>query len=151
MKRDSQLKNDVVVVDIYRCDPATKHKLPLYLSKIRAGFPSPADDYVDKKLDLNEYVVKHPAATFFVKVKGDSMINAGILPGSILVVDRSLEAQSNKIVVAVLDGEFTVKRLKKSRNKIVLLSENSNYDPIEITPDRDFAIWGVVTHVFHSL
>jgi DNA polymerase V len=151
MPKETKVKGDGEVVEIFRCDPSTKRPLPLYLSKIRAGFPSPADDYVDKKLDLNEYVIKHPAATFFVKVKGDSMINAGILPGSILVVDRSLEARSNKIVVAVLDGEFTVKRLKKSRHKIILLSENAEYPPIEVTPEREFDIWGVVTHVLHTL
>ena len=144
-------KDDLIIVDILGCETVTKRKLPLYLSKIRAGFPSPADDYIDRKLDLNEYIVKHPASTFFVKVKGDSMVNAGILSGCILVVDRSLEATNNKIVVAVLDGEFVVKRMKKSRGKVVLFSENPDYQPIEITPDREFSLWGVVTYVIHAL
>ncbi|MBU4333428.1 MAG: translesion error-prone DNA polymerase V autoproteolytic subunit [Candidatus Omnitrophica bacterium] len=137
--------------EIFSFEARTKVKLPLYVSTIKAGFPSPADDYLDKKLDLNEHLIKHPAATFFVKVAGDSMINAGIFPDDILIVDRSLEARNNKIIVAILDGEFTVKRLKKYRGKISLVSENPNYEPIEVTEDRDFDVWGVVTNVIHSV
>ncbi|MDE2028645.1 MAG: translesion error-prone DNA polymerase V autoproteolytic subunit [Candidatus Omnitrophica bacterium] len=126
-------------------------KLPLFLSRIKAGFPSAADDYLDKNLDLNEYLIKHPAATFFVKVKGDSMTGAGISSGDILIVDRSVEAKGGKIVVAVLNGEFTVKRLQKRKDRVILLAENPEYEAIEVTPGMDFEIWGVVMHVIHSV
>ena len=136
---------------IYKYDVKAKRQLPLFLSKIRAGFPSPADDYLDKKLDLNEYLIKHPAATFFVKVKGDSMIKAGINSGDILVVDRSLEPRDKKVVVAILNGEFTVKRVRKMKDKLYLVSENDDYSPIEIKEGAEFEIWGVVAHVIHSV
>jgi DNA polymerase V len=121
------------------------------LSRIRAGFPSPADDYLDKKLDLNEHLIKHPASTFFVKVKGDSMVKAGILSGDILIVDRSLEPKDKSVVVAVLNGEFTVKRIRKRGSKLFLDPENDSYTPIEISDEMDFEIWGIVIHVIHSL
>ena len=139
------------VVEIFKADTATKQPLPLYLSRIKAGFPSPADDYLDKKLDLNEHLIKHPAATFFVKVKGDSMIGAGINSGDILIVDRSLEPKDKKVVVAIVNGEFTVKRISKKGNKLLLLAENDKYAPIEIKEGMDFEIWGVVVHVIHSV
>ncbi len=124
--------------------------IPLYLSSIKAGFPSAADDYLDKKVDLNEYLIKHPAATFFIKVKGDSMTGAGICSGDMLIVDRSQEAKNNSIVVAILNGEFTVKRLQKKKGKIFLMAENPNYKPIEVVPGMDFEVWGVVLHAIHS-
>ncbi len=139
------------IIEIYKCDITMQRELPLFLSPIRAGFPSPADDYLDKKLDLNEHLIKHPASTFFVKVKGDSMVNAGILSGDILIVDRSLEPKDKNIVVAVLNGEFTVKRIRKRGSKLFLDPENDSYTPIEITDAMDFEIWGIVIHVIHSL
>jgi len=129
----------------------TSVKLPLYLSRIKAGFPSPADNYIEKELDLNEYLIKHPAATFFVRVEGNSMIDAGIHSGDILIVDKSLEAKNNKIVIAVVNGELTVKRIKKADKKVYLVPENDSYPPIEIKDDMDFVIWGVVTNVIHPL
>ncbi len=139
------------VIEIYKSSNKANRELPLFLSRIPAGFPSPADDYLDKKLDLNEHLIKHPAATFFVKVKGDSMINAGIHSGDILVVDRSLEPSDKKIVVAVLNGDFTVKRVCKIKDKLYLVSENDDYAPIEIKENAEFEIWGVVVHVIHSV
>ena len=127
-----------------------KHEFPLFLSSIQAGFPSAADDYLDKKIDLNEHLIKHPAATFFVKVKGDSMIGAGIYSGDMLIVDRSEDPKNNSIVVAILNGEFTVKRLQKKESKIFLIAENPNYKPIEITEGMDFEVWGVVLHTIRS-
>lgn len=127
-----------------------KKPLPLFLCGIAAGFPSPADDSIEKKLDLNELVIKHPAATFFVRVEGHSMVNAGIHSGDILAVDRSLEASSGKIVVAVLNGEFTVKRIRLKSGGIVLESENSDYPSIKVEPESDFQVWGVVTYVIHQ-
>ncbi|MBF0504601.1 MAG: translesion error-prone DNA polymerase V autoproteolytic subunit [Candidatus Omnitrophica bacterium] len=139
------------VVEIFKADTAIKQPLPLYLSRIKAGFPSPAEDYLDKKLDLNEYLIKHPASTFFVKVKGDSMIGAGINSGDILIVDRSLEPKDKRIIVAVVNGDFTVKRITKRQDKVFLIAENPKYSPIEIKDGMDFEVWGVVVHVIHSV
>lgn len=119
----------------------------LYLARIPAGFPSPADDYVERALDLNEYLVRHPAATFMVKVGGDSMVGAGIVDGDLLVVDRSEEAVSGRIVVAVLDGEWTVKRLRVRNGARLLVPENPKYKPVRIEPGQELQIWGVVVGV----
>ncbi len=128
-----------------------KIKLPLYSSKVSAGFPSPADDFVDKTLDLNDLVIKHPQATFFVRVSGNSMINAGIKDGDILVVDRSLEPKENSVVIASIDGEFLLKRIKKKGEKLFLYPESSDFNPIEIKDDMECEIWGVVTYVIHKV
>lgn len=144
-------QDNLKITSISPCEVSGKHELPLFLSKVRAGFPSPADDYLDKRIDLNEHLIQHPAATFFVKVKGDSMVNAGIQSGDILIVDRSLEPRDKRIVVAILNGEFTVKRIRKKNNKLYLVSENEAFAAIEITPEMDFEIWGVVIHVIHSV
>ena len=127
------------------------YKIPLYASKVQAGFPSPADDYVEGKLDLNEHVIKHPSATFFVRATGDSMLKAGIHPNDILVVDRSLTPSNNKIVIAVLDGNLTVKRLRQLGQKVFLYPENDKFSPIDITQSESVTIWGVVTTVIHSV
>lgn len=124
--------------------------LPLYSNTVQAGFPSPADDYIECRLDLNTHLIKHPAATFFVKARGDSMLNAGIQSGDILVVDRSLEATHGKIVIAALNGELTVKRLHRQHGTVRLMAENPAYQPIEITQELDMVIWGVVTYVIHE-
>ncbi len=136
---------------VYAPDLSTRYALPVFLGRLPAGFPSPADDYIEGKLDLNRHLIKHPAATFFVRVTGDSMIGAGIHSGDLLVVDRSLEAADRHVVVAVLDGELTVKRLFKQHGVLRLLPENLNYQPIEISGQHTFEIWGVVTSVIHSL
>jgi DNA polymerase V len=125
--------------------------LPLFLERVSAGFPSPADDYMEDRLDLNRHLVKHPAATFFVRASGDSMRGAGIHSGDILVVDRSLEPGNNSVVIAVINGELTVKRIMKSREKLFLIPENESYRPIEIRDGMDFEVWGVVTTVIHAL
>jgi len=123
---------------------------PLFLSSVEAGFPSPADDFIETQLDLNRLVVKNEAATFFVKVAGDSMVNAGIRSGDLLVVDRSLAPTSGKIVVAIIHGEFTVKRIKITNNTVFLVPENRSYPTLEISPESDFQVWGVVTYVIHQ-
>ena len=123
--------------------------IPFFISGIPAGFASPAEDYIEKQLDLNDLVVKHPHATFYVRVDGDSMRDAGIQSGDILVVDRSLEPSHGKIVVALLDGEFTVKRINMGSNQLTLLPANSAYAPISISEASDFQVWGVVTYVIH--
>ena len=120
---------------------------PLFLARISAGFPSPADDYVESPLDLNAYLVRNPAATFMVKVSGDSMAGAGIADGDLLGVDRSEEAVHGKIVVAVLDGELTVKRLHVRKDVRLLAPENPKYKPLRIEPGQELQLWGVVTGV----
>ncbi len=125
--------------------------LPLYSSKVPAGFPSPADDHMEGKLDLNTHLVKHPTATFFVKASGDSMIGAGIHDGDILVVDRSLEPRQSRIVIAAVDGQLTVKRLKKKGKKIFLVPENKKFRSIELNENNDVKVWGVVTNVIHKV
>tara|TARA_B100001109_G_C18477036_1_gene296181 strand:- start:45 stop:494 length:450 start_codon:yes stop_codon:yes gene_type:complete len=123
--------------------------IPYFESSVSAGFPSPAEDHMHSKLDLNELLVEHPSATYYVRVIGDSMLGAGIVSGDLLVVDRSIEVKNNCIVVAHIDGDFTVKRIKKVKNKMFLLAENKNYKPIEITKEMDFELFGVVTHSIH--
>lgn len=127
-----------------------KFALPLFES-VSAGFPNIAEDYVDRALNLNELLIKHPAATFFVRVKGTSMINAGIHSHDIVIVDRALTPTHNKIVIARIDGELTLKRLKMEKNRTFLVAENNDFKPLEITAAMDFEVWGVVTYVIHQV
>ena len=122
---------------------------PLYAS-VRAGFPSPADDYVSEPLDLHDYLIKDSACTFFVRVVGESMTGAGIYPGDILVVDRSVEAKHDDVVIAFFNQEFTVKRLEKRGGAIRLVAEHPAYAPIRINRGDELIIWGVVGHVLHK-
>ena len=138
-------------VEIYRNLPVQEGVYPLFSTRISAGFPSPADDYIENALDLNEHLIKHPAATFFVRVTGESMTGAGISSGDMLIVDRSVTAVNGSIIVALLNGEFTVKRLVKRGSAIHLYPENPVYEPIEITKGSEFEVWGVVIHVIHSV
>lgn len=124
---------------------------PLFLEAVSAGFPSPADDYVERGLDLNEHLIDNPEATFMVRVCGDSMVDAGIRDGDVLVVDRSREAAVGRIVVAVVDGELTVKRLARRGGAVLLVPENEAYAPIEILPGREFLVWGVVVGVVRRM
>jgi len=144
------MQPDSSIAAIYGVDRKAKVLRPLFLSGVSAGFPSPAEDYIDRKLDLNELLIKHPAATFFVRVAGDSMIGAGIHHDDILIVDRSLEAGSGSIVIAVYNGELTVKRLVQDKNGMRLVAENPNYPPLPITGESGCEIWGVVTSVVHQ-
>jgi len=124
--------------------------LPLVGNPVAAGFPSPADDYIEDKLDLNEHLVAHPNATFYVRVSGESMTQAGIQDGDTLVVDRSLDANANDIVIATVNAEFTVKRLVYRRGKPWLQASNPAYPDIQITEDMEAIIWGVVTSAIHQ-
>ena len=144
------MQKDSSIAAIYGIEQKTKVVRPLFLSGVSAGFPSPAEDYIDRKLDLNELLITNPAATFFVRVAGDSMTGAGIQHDDILVVDRSLEATSGKIVIAVYNGELTVKRLVHDKENIRLVAENPNYAPLIIDDDNGCEIWGVVTSVIHQ-
>ena len=126
-------------------------RLPLFLAGVQAGFPSPADDFIDKRLDLNEHLIQHPAATFFVRAVGDSMLGSGIHDGDLLVVDRAVEAQVGKTIIAAVHGELTVKRLERRGERLLLVPANPDYPSIDVTDGEGFEIWGVVTHVIHSL
>ncbi|MBD2190011.1 LexA family protein [Pseudanabaena mucicola] len=139
------------VESVFKPEGQTKQRVPLYLSPIAAGFPAPTDDYVEGKIDLNRHLVKHPESTFLVRVVGESMKNAGIHPSDLLVVDRAIEPTNGRIVIAVVDGELTVKRLRKHRGKLWLMPENTDFQPIEIGENTDLHIWGVVTNVIHAL
>lgn len=131
-------------------EQGTPLKLPLYSNSVSAGFPSPADDYIERKLDLNQFLIHHPASTFFVRASGDSMKDAGIQSGDLLIVDKSLEATHGKIIIAAINGELTVKRLYRQSNQVQLLPANQDYLPIDISTEQDIVIWGVVTHVIHE-
>lgn len=146
-----KLKTDGTIKEILGFEPLSDLKRPLIGYKIPAGFPSPAQDFVEEYLDLNKYLISHPSATYFVRVEGNSMINAGVYSGDILIVDRSLEPVNNKIVVAILEGELTVKRLKIKNGKYYLLPENPDYKSLEIEDWMDMTIWGVVTYVIHQV
>lgn len=135
-----------------RPDPhAPEARSPLYGHAIAAGFPSPADDYVETWLDLNQLLVRNRPATFFLRVQGDSMIAAGIHDGDILVVDRSVEPVHRSVVVAVVDSELTVKRLVREHGRIELHAENPRYAPIRLREGQELVIWGVVVHAIHNV
>lgn len=131
--------------------PVDRDGLPLFLCPVVAGWPSPAEDYIEDTLDLHKFVVRNEPATFFLHASGDSMIGAGIHDGDILVVDRSITPVPGKVVIAAVDGDLTVKRLVKKGSHLLLMPENPVYTPIDITRNEDTCIWGVVTHVLHSL
>jgi len=143
-------KNDLQVLAVSRSIvPESHHNLTIGDSMIPAGFPSPTDDFCET-FDLVAHIVRHPTATFFMRVAGDSMIDAGIFDGDLLVVDRSIEAESGDIVVAVVNGEFTVKRFKRKGSSIELWAENPKYRKITLNEGRELKIWGVVTGTYKS-
>ena len=137
-------------LEFYSAETTTKLKIPLFESGVSAGFPSPADDYMDLPIDLNEFLIKHPAATFYVRVKGNSMEGAGIRNGDLLIVDRAEEPRNKSIVLGVINGEFTVKRIKKKGSDLYLMPDNPEFKPIKIDDNMDFQVWGVVTYVVHK-
>jgi len=136
---------------LFPAPSSVRLSLPLFSGKVAAGFPSPADDYIEKTLDLNELLVQKPAATFFVRAEGESMLGAGIHPNDILVVDRSIEPVPGKIVICALNGELTVKRLMREEGQWLLQSENPDYPNIPLAEELEMVIWGVVTNVIHAL
>ena len=136
---------------VYKPDRSTKRRQPIFTAMVPAGFPSPAADYEEDKLDLNKHLIKNPAATFFVRVTGDSMVKAGIHNGDLLVVDRSIEPRDKNVVIAVINGELTVKRIRIRKNKLTLEAEHDDYQSQEINEEMEFEVWGVVTNVIHSL
>ena len=132
-------------------DSATKRfKIPLLNDSVSAGFPSPADDYLEENIDLNEHLISNPFSTFFLRVKGDSMLNAGIKDKDLIIVDKSLRAKPGNIVIAMIDGEFTIKRLSIKDNELYLKAENHNYPDFRFKNHIDIQIWGVVIYSIHS-
>jgi len=128
----------------------TNLRLPLVSASVEAGFPSPADDYLERGIDLNEELIRNPAATFLVRVKGDSMRDAGIHSGDVLIVDKSLTPTDRKIVVAMIDGNFTVKRFRKRGGQVFLEAENPEFSPLEVTEGQELSIFGVVSYIIHQ-
>lgn len=131
-------------------DRTTRCARPLFMTTVSAGFPSPAEGYIEGRLDLNRYLIKHPVATFYVRVSGDSMTGVGIHPGSILVVDRKVEAEDGDIVIARINDELCVKRLRLRHGRIWLMPENERFQPIEVIETMDFEVWGRVMHAIRS-
>ncbi len=138
------------VLDFFTPDLTTLLELPLAGTAIAAGFPSPAEEYIEIALDLNKELIKHPAATFYARVKGNSMVDAGIQDGDLLVIDKALEAKEGSIAVCFLDGEFTVKRLSVREEGVYLMPANAEFKPIKITEENDFLVWGIVAYVIHK-
>ncbi len=137
-------------MDFYAADLTTELELPLASTSISAGFPSPAEDHLELKLDLNRALIRHPNATFSGRVKGSSMIDAGIVEGDILVIDKSLDPKEGDIAVCFLDGEFTVKRISSREDGLYLMPANDEFQPIRITEESEFQIWGIVTYIIHK-
>ncbi len=142
--------NSTTTLDFYIPDYSTELELPFVDTGISAGFPSPADDFIELTIDLNKFLVKHKDTTFFARVKGHSMKNAGINDGDLLVIDKSLQPQDNKIAICQIDGEFTVKRIKIEKDIVWLIAENEEYKPIKVTPENELMIWGIVIHSIKS-
>lgn len=137
-------------VSIFLPDLSSEVKLPYADDGIQAGFPSPAQDYISEYIDLNREIVQHPASTFYGKVSGESMIDEGIEPGDLLVIDRSIEPADGDLAVCCLDGEFTLKRIHIVPDAVWLVPSNESFDPILVTPDHQFEVWGVVTHTIKN-
>lgn len=139
------------VLEIYSASTEVHVELPLIEQGIRAGFPSPADDFLDISIDLNRELIKNPSATFYARVKGNSMQDAGIGDGDLIIIDKSLEPTNGKIAVCFIDGEFTIKRIKIDKDCCWLMPANNSFKPIKVTEENEFLVWGIVLHVIKSL
>lgn len=126
-------------------------RLPLVDAYISAGFPSPADDYLEAKLDLNKLLIRNPSSTFFARVRGTSMQDVGIHDGDILIIDKSLSPSHNSVLICFIDGEFTVKKIQKKNGDLYLMPQNKEFAPIKVDKESDFRLWGVVTYCIHKL
>lgn len=139
-------KNRQKELTIYKVDDNTFMPLPYADQGIKAGFPSPAQDYISQAIDLNKELIRHPSTTFYGRVSGDSMKDAGLSDGDILVIDKSLEPKTGDIAVCYIDGEFTIKYIRIETDVIWLIPANEVYEPIKVTAENDFLIWGIVTY-----
>lgn len=137
--------------DVFQTNATYSQDMPLAMLPVEAGFPSPAEESSLDKIDLNKHLIRHPASTFFVRVQGDSMKEQGIYSGDLVVVDKSIEARDGHTIIALLNGEFTIKKLQRNKTEIVLCPANSQYTPIAVKPSDDFEVWGVVTGVVRNL
>ena len=137
-------------LEIFASDTSSSAPLPYADEGVQAGFPSPAQDYLDQHIDLNRELIRHPASTFYARVRGDSMIDEGVSDGDILIVDRSIEPRNGDMAVCCLDGDFTLKRIRIEPGCVWLVPANEEYDPILVTPDNSFEVWGVVTHAIKT-
>ena len=138
------------VLDFFSLEESILSGVPIFINSVQAGFPSPAEDYMDLDLNLQDHLIQNPSATFCVRAVGESMKDAGIQSGDIMLVDKSLTPKNRSIVLAVIHGEFTVKRVNVSEKELYLMPENENFPPIKITQDMDFQVWGVVTYIIHK-
>jgi len=138
------------VLDIYVLEESILADIPIFTNSVQAGFPSPAEDYMDLDLNLQDHLIQNPSATFCVRAVGESMKDAGIKSGDIMLVDKSLTPKNRSILLAVIDGEFTIKRVNVSEKELYLIPENENFSPIKITKEMDFQVWGVVTYIIHK-
>ena len=138
------------VLGIYAVKESILTDIPMFADSVQAGFPSPAEDYMDLDLNLQDHLIQNPSATFCVRAVGESMKDAGIQSGDIMLVDKSLTPKNRSIVLAVIDGEFTIKRVNVSDKELYLMPENENFPPIKITEEMDFQVWGVVTYIIHK-
>jgi len=145
------LENKKSKLTFFNPDFESKITIPFFNQGVSAGFPSPAMDFMENNIDLNKTLAENPLATFFIKVEGNSMIDAGINNQDVLVVDRSLEPENNKVAICFIDGEFTVKRIKAENDKLWLMPENKAYQPIVVTEENQFLVWGIVTYVIKKI
>lgn len=144
-------KKSVNKLELYTNINSSELKLPLALSYLKAGFPSPAEDFKEDSIDLNRELIKNPSSTFFARVRGDSMVEMGIADGDLLIIDKSLEPKDGKIAVCFVDGEFTLKQISIRNNQIWLMPANPKYKPIVVTEENEFMIWGIVTYVIKKI
>ena len=142
--------HSTTTLDFFFPDYSINLELPFFDIGISAGFPSPADDFIELTINLNKEFIKNKDTTFFARVKGHSMKDAGIFDGDLLIIDKSLEPQDGKIAICQIDGEFTVKRIKKDKDFYWLVAENEDFKPIKVTSENDFMIWGIVTNSITS-
>lgn len=137
-------------IDFFSADISSNEPLP-FVGGISAGFPSPAEEYIELAIDLNKELIRHPSSTFYGRVRGNSMIDAGINDGDILIIDKSIPPRNGQKAVCFINGEFTIKNLKIENNQVWLVPSNPQYKSIEVTPDNDFIVWGIVTYVIHKV
>ena len=143
--------NDKVKLEFFVPSISEELRLPLVDAFISAGFPSPADDYLEAKLDLNQLLIQNPSSTFFARVRGNSMLDAGIHDGDILIIDKSLEPKQTSVLICFIDGEFTVKKVMRANGDFYLMPQNKEFEPIKVNKNSDFRLWGVVTYCIHKL
>ena len=142
---------DKIKLTIHAAGIGERLPIPLAGQSVKAGFPSPAQDYMEGEIDLNEVLIRHREATFYVRISGDSMTGAGILDGDLAIVDRQIEPSNGNFVIAFVDGEFTIKRIRKDKDCLWLMPSNDKYPPIQVTADNEFTVWGVVTYIIKKV